>query len=285
MKQRLITSFFGIVLVLVWFSLRDTVVFNIIIAAVAFIAMFEALHSTKTVSDIPLKCVCLAFSITVPFLQLINFYPIGFLIVLLYIMLFISVVLKRHKNIKLSEVSYAFMMCLSVPFALTSLLYLNSISAYNNAYDRLDGFMFVILALLSAWIADSGALFAGKLFGKHKLAPEISPKKTIEGAVGGLVCVIVVFVIYGLVWQFAILKDSGSINFLLLMIMGIVGAVGGMIGDLIFSYIKREVGIKDFGNIMPGHGGLLDRIDSVVITAPITLLIVQLLPLVTHFNI
>lgn len=138
--------------------------------------------------------------------------------------------------------------------------------------------VFILLPFFSAFGSDAFALFAGMAFGKHKLAPKLSPKKTIEGSVGGFMGSAVWCMIYGLIvqaiWGF-------KPNLLVLMLYGLFGSLVSQLGDLSFSYIKRETGIKDYGNIFPGHGGVLDRFDSVIFCAPFTYSMVALLPFFT----
>ena len=135
----------------------------------------------------------------------------------------------------------------------------------------------IVLPFEVAFLSDAFALFAGMAFCKHKLAPELSPKKTVEGAVGGFAGAIICTVIYGAVLQFGF---SMQVNYLYLVIYGALGSIVSQLGDLSFSYIKREYGIKDFGNIFPGHGGVLDRFDSVIFCAPLIELLIQFLPAV-----
>ena len=124
-----------------------------------------------------------------------------------------------------------------------------------------------LLVFIGAWSTDTGAYFAGVLFGKHKLIPEVSPKKTVEGAFGGVLGCVLGFVIYG----FIISKRHPeiSVNYLLLVPLALAVAVISQLGDLIASFVKREQGIKDFGFIFPGHGGVLDRFDSIIAVAPL----------------
>ncbi len=126
----------------------------------------------------------------------------------------------------------------------------------------------VWLIFLSAFGCDVGAYFTGMAFGKHKLIPELSPKKTVEGAIGGVVVAVSVCVIYGVILE---TKNEmvGVDTVLLCLITGFVGSIFSQIGDLAASAMKRYVGIKDFGKIMPGHGGVLDRFDSVLFAAPV----------------
>lgn len=132
--------------------------------------------------------------------------------------------------------------------------------------DMTKGVYLVILALLGCVAADTFALFSGKLFGKKKLCPELSPKKTVAGSIGAFVGTVVVLMIYGTVlWFTGVYKSIPLYHY---AILGII--IGGLtqIGDLGASAIKRYSGIKDFGNLIPGHGGILDRCDGYLIVIP-----------------
>ncbi len=128
------------------------------------------------------------------------------------------------------------------------------------------GYIYIWLVFVLAWLGDTFAYFIGISFGRHKLCPTISPKKSVEGAVGGLLGSISGSVIFGyIIWRlYGISFDITG--------FAIVGAIGGILaqlGDLTASIIKRYTGVKDYGNIMPGHGGILDRFDSVLFTIPV----------------
>lgn len=125
----------------------------------------------------------------------------------------------------------------------------------------LDGGKFhVWLIFLSAWGADTCAYCVGMLFGKRKMAPILSPKKSVEGAIGGIAGAVILGLIYALCTKGPIVQY---------MIICLFGAVISMVGDLAASAIKRNTGIKDYGNLIPGHGGILDRFDSILFTAPV----------------
>lgn len=131
---------------------------------------------------------------------------------------------------------------------------------------------FAWLPFIFAFGSDTGAYFIGSKFGKHKLCPELSPKKSVEGAVGGVVTVAIMTVIYLLVCSkmlpsFAEFASAEGIA--VFVVFSVIGAVLSQIGDLAASSIKRFTGIKDYGKIMPGHGGVLDRFDSVLFTLPV----------------
>lgn len=117
------------------------------------------------------------------------------------------------------------------------------------------------LVFVTAFITDTFAYFSGYLFGKHKLWPEISPKKTIEGAIGGVAGSIVISALFGY-----FMAPDLLIHYI---IIGFIGSIAGQAGDLIASAFKRRIGIKDFGELIPGHGGILDRFDSILLTGPI----------------
>ena len=128
----------------------------------------------------------------------------------------------------------------------------------------------VLMPLVAAFMSDAAALFTGMACGKHKLAPKASPKKTVEGAVGGLAGGIVGMVLFRIVFFFVTVQAL-SIGWC--MVIGLVGAFMGQLGDLSFSVIKRQCGIKDYGRLLPGHGGVLDRFDSVIFAAPVVWMI------------
>jgi phosphatidate cytidylyltransferase len=135
----------------------------------------------------------------------------------------------------------------------------------------------MFIPFIMAFFSDTGAYFIGVFLGKHKMCPNISPKKSWEGFVGGIVVAILGMVVYCLIVD----NFFGySVNYVLAVIYGLVGSIGSVVGDLTMSVIKRQAGIKDYGKLIPGHGGILDRFDSVIITAPLTEALMILIPMV-----
>ncbi len=128
----------------------------------------------------------------------------------------------------------------------------------------------VLLPFLFAWITDSGAYFTGRAFGKHKLAPHLSPKKTVEGSLGGIISCILCSLLYiwilNTIFSYSIFDEH---NYLYITIISVIASIVSQFGDLALSAIKRDFGIKDYGNILPGHGGILDRFDSTLFAAPV----------------
>ena len=134
------------------------------------------------------------------------------------------------------------------------------------------GLSAMLVAFISAWGCDTGAYFAGSFFGKHKLIPKVSPKKTVEGALGGIVsamlcCQILLFITS--LNDGTIAHLTGFSGFVKIGFTGIIAAVVSQLGDLVASAIKRDCGVKDYGKIFPGHGGFMDRFDSVILIAPL----------------
>ncbi|SKA87040.1 phosphatidate cytidylyltransferase [Caloramator quimbayensis] len=131
--------------------------------------------------------------------------------------------------------------------------------------DNAKGGSYLIwIVFIIAWSCDTAAYYSGRFFGKRKLCPSVSPKKTVEGSIGGIIGSVIGIIIWAL-----ISKSVITINWSSLILLGIIGGIVSQLGDLSASLIKRYVGIKDYGNIMPGHGGLLDRFDSILFTVPI----------------
>ncbi len=145
----------------------------------------------------------------------------------------------------------------------------------------------LLFCLLGGWISDTGGYFIGSNWGKHKLAPKISPKKSIEGLIGSIVSVPLVFL--GVAWGAeAIARGQGwafEVSYPLVLLLGLACSFVATGGDLAFSIIKRYRGIKDYGSIMPGHGGFLDRFDSVIFTSIFVTLAVALVPVFRDFSV
>ncbi|WP_163101536.1 phosphatidate cytidylyltransferase [Peribacillus alkalitolerans] len=148
-----------------------------------------------------------------------------------------------------------------VGFSLISILYVGFGFFYFFA-TRETGLIYIFFALFTIWATDSGAYFVGRSMGKRKLWPEISPNKTIEGSIGGIICAWIVAIL------FAFFSDINA-TLIQLIIMSTLISIFGQVGDLVQSAFKRHYGVKDSGNLLPGHGGILDRLDSLIFVLPI----------------
>ncbi len=148
-----------------------------------------------------------------------------------------------------------------VGFSILSAIYVG-IGFYFFIETRDAGLVYIFYSLFMIWATDSGAYFVGKATGKRKLWPEISPNKTVEGSLGGVVCALIVAVLFSLLTEI-------NANLLSLLAITAVLSIFGQIGDLVQSAFKRHFGVKDAGNILPGHGGILDRFDSLLFVLPL----------------
>lgn len=142
-----------------------------------------------------------------------------------------------------------------------------------------NGIYLVWMIFICSWISDTCAYLVGVIFGKHKLAPVLSPKKSIEGALGGVFGAGIVGAIFGYYLDSVL---GGNRYIILLFIVGCIGSVISQVGDLAASAIKRNHEIKDYGKLIPGHGGIMDRFDSVIFTAPMTYFLIILLREIIH---
>ncbi len=138
------------------------------------------------------------------------------------------------------------------------------------------GEILYLFVFLCAWVSDASAYFVGTFLGKHKLTPKISPKKTVEGAVGAVICTTLACIAYGAIVE--LIRPDIAANYVVLGVLGAILSVISQIGDLWASLIKREYGVKDYSNIIPGHGGVFDRFDSVLAVCTVLLIICSVVP-------
>lgn len=167
-----------------------------------------------------------------------------------------------HERVHFKDVAASFLCTVFVTY------FMNTLSRTMMGY----GVAGVFFVFLSAWTTDTSAYFAGRGFGRHKLIPKVSPKKTVEGAIGGVLGCIVCNLIYVLILRYCfniVAFDMTVSGIIKLVIFAACASVAAQLGDLSASAIKRDYGVKDFGKIFPGHGGILDRFDSVIFLTPV----------------
>ena len=187
-----------------------------------------------------------------------HFLPFGWLLILyvFFLIVYFSVDVFSRGRIDYQTSAAAFMGVFYSSAAFAALVLLRQFGPY-----------FYLLGFIGPWTSDTFAYLVGRAIGKHKLIPEVSPKKTVEGALGGVVFAAAAFVLYG--WIVGLMGGSLGFGLPVLALMGAVVAAISQIGDLSMSVVKRRYGVKDYGNLFPGHGGVLDRFDSVLLTAPV----------------
>lgn len=177
----------------------------------------------------------------------------------IYMALGFVIILVNHEKVKVRNVMAAMALCSVITFFF--------MQAVNIRTDMKYGKYLLWIVVVGACLTDTFALFTGKYLGKHKLAPKISPKKTVEGSIGGIVGSVISVLVYGALVK--LINPAIGVNFPALMVLGILCSLSAQLGDLSMSAVKREAGIKDYGNVIPGHGGILDRLDSIIFTAPL----------------
>lgn len=263
MGVRLISSGVGSAIALTILFLHNTPVFPVAIAAVCIILLFEILRATDALSCKPAAGIVFLYAAAAPFLIVGKAAQYHSLVTIVAVLAVFGCFILYHEKLKFEQVFTLVLAMLLIPASMGGCVALNAIS-------KTYGIMYVVLALCGAWLADSGAYFVGTFLGKHKLCPSISPKKTVEGFVGGIVTNGLLFL--AIVFVYAkIMHSRGTsldVNYLATFFLGNLCALVGTMGDLTASLIKRQKKIKDYGNIMPGHGGLYDRFDSVVFVVP-----------------
>ncbi|WP_353892060.1 phosphatidate cytidylyltransferase [Proteinivorax hydrogeniformans] len=246
MGKRICTAVIGIplLLLLVWYG---GILLNLLLLTAAVIATNEYAKMLKLATTTVLIPLTIFGAIT--FFTATPLY-VAFTIFFMLVGIYLLVV--NFETEKIKTLSYLIM---AIPYIYLPLWMLGIVR------NQSQGFLYVLIILLIPWVTDTGAYFVGLTLGKNKLIPSISPKKTIEGALGGLaLCTLVVLTLN---YQLDILDFHEA------FILAFLGSVLAQTGDLFESAIKRKCNIKDSGNILPGHGGVLDRIDSLLFVVPL----------------
>ena len=273
MKTRIITAVVGLGVLAVVLAFFDTFLFDLVLSAICLLAIhevFSAMGFGKKQWYLYVGAVPLTLLVMLSSSQMVRglLLPVAFLTGLFYNVCQITHVqtLDYGKLTGFVYFSGVFTFCFY------SLIHLKRMLPF--AQFRYDAIYFILLILCFAWGGDTAAYFAGRALGRHKLAPIVSPHKTVEGAVGGVLGSMAAGCVLTLVYS--LLSKTYNVlsihvlprHYMVLLGMGAVASVLGILGDLFASAVKRQAGIKDYGTIFPGHGGILDRFDGVIVTAP-----------------
>ena len=239
----------------------------LVYAVLMAIATYELLYCTGLVRHnrlVVYSCV-MSFAVTMwSYFNAIHAYLL--LLLMLFAIALFTEMMMDHVKVRISMLGECFLGGFLVPFLLSAVIRILSLKL---------GRYFALMPFVIACVNDIGALLVGMRYGKRKLAPVVSPNKTVEGLLGGIGAAVISMIIYCLLLQ---ITEGFRINYFYAFIYGVVGAVVGAFGDLCFSIIKRQTGIKDYGNLIPGHGGVLDRLDSMMMVAPLVEMLLILLP-------
>ena len=269
MKQRIIVAVIFVPLLFLVMFLAPDWVFAIVTALISAVAAYELIKAVKAGRSRRIYVYAAVSAVGIQAGVLFGQGDLVFKIALLLLMLVMFAeaisAFKYENKITFGNIACVLFAGAVMPCFLSSLLALKM---------NEDGHLWVLIPFISAFVTDGGAYFVGVFLGKHKATPHISPKKTYEGFAGGIVIGTAAVVVYGL-----ILKLCGwNVNYFAMLLYGLLGSVVTEIGDLAFSMIKREYGVKDYGNLLPGHGGMLDRFDSMVFAAPVIYLMTVIIP-------
>lgn len=282
MKVRIITGVISalvVIMLLVFTGLGYQGVMSIPMGAIAAIAAYEMMRVSKCKNKVLTVVSMIAAAIGPAYVDfgLQKYIPIPLsAIVIIYVVAMLIIMLKFYDTTKFEHVALALFASLIIPGALGTFFKVRDLCVeYPDLFQRSHCVFLILSAMYSAWMSDTWAYFVGSKFGKHKLAPKISPKKSVEGAVGGvfgnaLFCVVTYFIC-----DYTCFRNE-TLNVWMIFIGSIILTILGMCGDLSASVIKRNFGEKDFGNLFPGHGGVLDRIDSFLVTMPALYVMIQI---------
>ena len=280
MKTRVITAIVGLAVLAVVLAFFNTVLFDLVLAGICLLGMHEVFGAMGFG-----KKQWYLFAAAVPYTLLVMLsssaavrallLPASFLVVLFYNICLIA----SHSTLDFGKLAGYVYFSGVILFCFYSLIHLKRMLPFDTF--QYDAIYFILLILCFAWGGDTFAYFAGRAFGKHKLAPVVSPNKTVEGAIGGIcgsmLIGVIATVIYGMLsGRYAAFTVEVTVRHYLVVVgMGAIASVLGILGDLFASAVKRQVGIKDYGTIFPGHGGILDRFDSVMFIAPFVSIVVR----------
>ena len=268
MKTRIVTAAVLIPLLLLFLIVLPIPCTVVLFGVLGAIGAYELLMGTGLVKHIRLVAYAAVFAFFIPLWCYYGMnYAWGLLGALIFICVLFTELLVSKAKLPLRLLALTFMAGTLIPFLLCSVV---------RIFCGNHGRLLVYIPFVAAFMSDSAAYFVGSAWGKTKLAPVISPKKTVEGALGGIAGAIVSMMIYCLILQFGF---QVQVNYWYGLLYGAVGSLAGMFGDLCFSAIKRQVGIKDYSKLFPGHGGVLDRFDSVIVVAPLMELLLALIPM------
>ena len=269
MRKRVLTAVVLVPLLLAILLVAPKIMTAIFVAIMSAVSVYELLYRTGLVRHVRLVIYSALIAFIIPVWCYFGASAVwGNVIVFLFFTALFAEVMACHIKVRFEKVCICMLAGVLIPYLFASLVRI--LTPVNGRY-------LIMIPFVIAFLSDSGAYFIGCRYGKHKLAPVISPKKSVEGVVGGFLFAVLGMLIYTAIMQIAF---KMQVNYGAAVLYGVLGTAADVFGDLCFSVIKRQTGIKDYGNLIPGHGGVLDRFDSMLVVAPLVELLVVLLPVV-----
>ena len=268
MKQRVITGVIAAVIFIGALVLMNTIVFPLFVALLSVIAVWEV-EKAVSLKNVPIIAASLILSAAIP---IFTHFEIKIPVAAFggaYVVLILILMLLQFEKTKFEESITAIFASVCIPYSFSLMIVFRDIYKIFSAYTKTDGVFLILFAFFAGWMTDIFAYFVGSKLGKHKLCPKISPKKSVEGAVGGVIGAILLNEALFFVFNKFFFTQETGLSYLIIAVLSVVLSVISMFGDLAASTIKRNFGIKDFGNLLPGHGGIMDRFDSVLFVMPV----------------
>lgn len=268
MKTRIIAAVILVPVLIAVVLAAPKIIFAVIFGLLLALGAYELLYRTGLVVHIRLVVYSslMAFAIAMwsYFGAAQSYALIG---VLVFWTLLFSEMMADHVKVRVEMLGLCFLGGCIVPYLLGALIRILNMTT---------GRYMILVPFVVAFLSDAGAFFVGLRFGKHKLAPVVSPNKTIEGMLGGIASAVIGMVLYALILDAFF---SFRVSYGYAVLYGLLGSAAGVFGDLSYSIIKRQTGIKDYGYLIPGHGGFLDRFDSITAVAPLMEALILLMPM------
>jgi phosphatidate cytidylyltransferase len=277
MKTRVITGVVSAVLFLAVLLSPWTALLTALVSVICGVAVYEVLNVCGLMKYRAPATAAILFSVIAPWFSRMNG-GFVFLSCLIYVLALAVLWFLQRQTFSVAKTITLCFTSAFVSLSLSCISYLRTASRVRDS----DGLFYVFLALLIAWMADTGAYFVGTFFGKHKLCPRLSPKKTVEGLIGGIAISILICLLAGLIYESAVVSGEARVAYGEIFVLALIGAPLSVVGDLFASLIKRRHGVKDYGKIFPGHGGVMDRFDSLLFVLPVVYWVVSGFPLVYH---
>jgi len=265
-KVRIISAVVAILVFIAVVYFLPQICFTIAVAALLAIGAYEMTYRNGIVKSQPLFITACILAASVPFIVSLDAWE-KYVFVFLFVAVaaFFIIWLTNYGKVSLVSVLTSFFAGAIVPVLFSVIVRIRMME---------HGEYMILFPFVAAWMTDTGAYFVGSFLGKRKLCEKISPKKTVEGAIGGVLFCVIGLSVFAMIME----KSFGTtVEYPLLIVGALVLSVLAQIGDLSVSLIKREYNIKDYGNLFPGHGGVLDRFDSTVFTIPASFIILVLM--------
>lgn len=273
MKTRILTALVMAVVGIPLLIFSQYIIYPIAAGVLAVFALYEMAGVIGIRKNLALTLPTYLIALATPifayfFSDRMTDFIFGVLLVIISVLLYLfGYAVARRGEVKFADVATHFTTFTYITVAFTSITLVRYLP---------NGVYYFALVFIGSWVSDVFAYFVGRAIGKHKMIPEISPKKTWEGAVGGVFFTVIAFLVYGVIISYTAADIKP--NYVVLAILGLTLSIVSIFGDLIASLIKREHGVKDYGFIFPGHGGVLDRFDSALAVAPVLFTICMLFP-------